>query len=150
MARRRKTRSEEEALRGIAEMSASPRMRQKVRYGLKGLRASLTLDLLASELLELGDVAQDQGLTTAEFAHRLLRTAWEALRGRPLGVRYELTPETTLPSGLHRDMLDRIRRAAAGEAYGRQPQDSLASVPQEEALEESRRSGGSQEEPAED
>lgn len=125
------------------------KMKRKIRTSLKGMKVPLTIEFLASELLELGDEAEAQGRSSADFARTLIRLAWEALRGRELGARYDLCPTSQPPSASHYQMVADLRAAIRREdnSYGYRPQDRPENLPQEEAVEESGPGGGSKEEP---
>ena len=126
---RRKESKAEAALRNLAESPRGPIRSRRARKQIATEPFPLTLSLFAGEVLELGDLAVERGESTELLAARLLRVAYQALVGSPLGWSYAITPDS-------REAERAVKRVAAEIEKGHSSPDLSA----EEEVEESRRS----------
>lgn len=148
MGKSRKARTaEEETVRKIAEAPMGPRGKTKVLAHLSRVHLDLTLRMTAPEVLELGDVAEELGISSPEFCHILVRAAWQALRGTPLGLKYEVSPRTTQPPRLGGRVMGRLRQVLSEKIDGNRQEGRPSDLQEEETLEESGSGEGSDEIP---
>lgn len=148
MGHRKPKRSEEEAVRKIAQAPMGPRGKSKVLGHLSRVHLDLTLRMAAPEVLELGDAAEELGIPSPEFAHVLLRAAWQALRGSPLGLKYEASPRTTQPPLLGGPTMRLLRKILKEDSDGTRQESGASHMQEEETVEEPGPSQGRDEEPS--